>query len=217
MRIHFRMARALSTPRTSRQSRRSGGRGRSTTRSASPSRSRPASKGRTASRGTRGARTGSRKAPRQSEVQAFLERFTLCMTSGDGDGATHCFELPALMVMADPKYGPSQVLEDPQKVSGFFSQAPDQYHEKGIETTFPHIESLDWADDGIGIVRARFPYVDADGNDLGDGESSIYILRRDPNGELAILTAVALGTYSDREARRKGRSKPVGQEGDQLA
>ena len=159
-----------------------------------------------------------RAAPRQREVQAFLERFTVCLTSGDGDGATHCFELPALMVMADPAHGQSQVLEDPQKVSGFFTQAPEQYNEKGIETTFPEIESLEWLDDGIGVVHVRFPYVDADGNDLGDGESSLYILRRDQNGELAILTAVALGTDSDRQARRgKGRTKPIGTEGDQLA
>lgn len=165
-----------------------------------------------------GARQDAKQAPHQREVQAFLERFTLCLTSGDGDGALHCFELPALMVMGDPKYGASQVLQDPQKVSGFFAQAVDQYQQKGIETTFPQIESLEWADDGIGLVRVRFPYVDADGNDLGDGESSIYILRRDPNGELAIVTAVALGTYSDRVARRKGgKAKPAGHEGDQLA
>lgn len=201
------MARTL----TSRQSR------RSTTRTASRSR-RPTRGQRGASGGRARTATGrGRAVPHQREVQAFLERFAVCLTRGDGEGAVHCFELPALMVMADAKYGPSQVLQEPQKVAGFFEQAPEQYHAKGIETTFPEIEWLDWADEGIGVVRVRFPYVDADGNDLGDGESSLYVLRRDPNGELAILTAVALGTYSDRKARRKGRRKPIGQEGDQLA
>lgn len=209
------MARTLTTSRqsrrsASRQSPRSGGRstGRSASRSRRPGRG---SGGRT--------RTAGRRAPpHQREVQAFLERFAVCLTSGDGDGVVHCFELPALMAMADTKHGPSQVLQEPQKVAGFFEQAPEQYHAKGIETTFPLIETLEWADEGIGVVRVRFPYVDADGNDLGDGESSLYVLRRDPNGELAILAAVALGAYSDRQARRgKGRAKPVGQEGDQLA
>lgn len=196
-------------------------------RSTTTSRRAPRSRTRTATRRPRRSTTSSprdrpsaraRNAPHQREVQAFLERFTVCLTNGDGEGAVHCFELPALMVMADPKYGPSQLLQEPQKVAGFFDQAPEQYHDKGIGSTFPEIESLEWADEGIGVVRVRFPYVDADGNDLGDGESSLYVLRRDPNGELAIVTAVALGSYSDRKARRgRGRAKPVGREGDQLA
>lgn len=176
----------------------------------------PRSRARTSRRvPSRAKRPASRNAPHQRDVQAFLDRFTSCLTGGDGDGAMACFELPAMMIMADPKYGPSQVLQEPDKVSGFFAQAPDMYHEKGIETTLAEIEDLRWLDDGLGLVAARFPYVDADGNDMGDGERSLYVIRRDGNGELAICTAIALGTDSDRAAR--GRRRPIGNVGDQVA
>lgn len=72
-----------------------------------------------------------------------------------------------------------------------------------------------WLDDGFALVQVRFPYFDADGNDLGDAERSLYLLRRQPNREYLIAGIVALGTESDRQMRR--RRRPVGDVGDQRA
>ena len=211
------MARSITTSRAGRRRSRATRRPRcASTRRSSRSTARRRSSSPSPRRSTQ--RTArARNAPHQREVQAFLERFTACMTSGDGDGVVQCFELPSLIVMSDPKYGQSQVLQEPQKLSSFFTQAPDMYAQKGIATTIPDIESLDWLSDALGLVTVRFPYIDADGNDLGDSERSLYVLRRDNNGELAICAAITLGTDSDRTARRKGTRKPVGHEGDQLA
>jgi hypothetical protein len=152
-------------------------------------------------RGTRAARgkrpTRAAQAPHQAAVQRFLERLTNALTAGDGEGAAACFESPALMVMADPRHGGNQVLQDRATVAKFFGQAPQQYHAKGVQWTFPDVERLEWVADGLALVRVRFPYIDADGNDLGDGETSVYVVRK-TGPDLAICTALALGVDSER-------------------
>lgn len=155
------------------------------------------------------------QAEHQDEVQAFLDEFTLLLTSGDGNGVAARFEVPAFVVMADSQYGPSQVLDGPEKAAQFFGKAPDLYHAKGIESTVPDIEELRWLGGGLGIVQVRFPYFDSDGNDLGDGETSVYLIRRTQPGDYRIVAAVALGTDSDR-AKPRGKA-PAGEEGEQLA
>lgn len=169
---------------------------------------------RSSTRRVRSRRPGrSRTAPAdQGDVQAFLDRFTAALTSGDGEGAAACFELPSLVIMADRKYGPSQVLEDPATVASFFAGATRMYAEQGIATTLADLERLEWLDDGLALVHVRFPYIDADGLDRGDGETSVYVLRRE-GGDLHILAAIALGTDADRMARRRGH--PLGDAGDQ--
>lgn len=146
-----------------------------------------------------------RRAPHHREIQQFLDQFTAHLTAGDGEACAACFEYPALMVMSDlRKYGPSQSLEDEQVVADFFAQAPAMYHARGIEDTFANVEQVDWIADDLALVRAQFPYIDADGNDMGDGESSIYLLRR-TGRDFAIAAAITLGVDSDRRPIRRAR------------
>jgi hypothetical protein len=112
------------------------------------------------------------------------------------------------------EYGGAQAIPDAGQAAEFFDRAPEQYHAKGIEETFPDIQDVQWLSDDLALVRAHFPYIDADGNDMGDGESSVYVVRRNDDG-LAICCAIPLGTDGDRmEARRR---KPRGDVGDHLA
>lgn len=151
---------------------------------------------------------------RDKQVQAFLDHFTTCLTTGDGQGVAACFEYPALMVMADAqRYGQNQPLGDVQVVADFFGKAPQMYHERGIEDTFPDVRDVEWLAEDLALVRAHFPYIDADGNDMGDGERSLYVIRRNEDG-LAICAAIPLGTYAD---RAKSRRRPRGDVGDQGA
>jgi hypothetical protein len=151
----------------------------------------------------------------QKELQAFFDHFTNCLTSGDGQGAAACFEYPALMVMAnEQKYGKSQPLGDVQVVADFFAKAPQMYHDRGVDQTFADLREVDWLADDLALVRAHFPYIDADGNDMGDGETSLYVVRRNDDGH-AICAAITLGTDEDRAAAR--RRKPRGEVGDHRA
>lgn len=148
----------------------------------------------------------------RKDLQAFFDHFTTCLTTGDGQGVAGCFEYPAVMVMADAqRYGANQALLEPGAVAEFFGKAPQMYHEKGVHETFADIRDIDWVADDLALVRARFPYIDADGNDMGDGEASLYLVRRNDNGH-AICAAIPLGTDGDRAGSR--RRRPRGDVGD---
>lgn len=150
-------------------------------------------------------RATQRPAPRtgggNKGLQEFLDRFTTALTAGDGEGAAACFEYPAFMAMSGASGG-NQVLQEPGTVAAFFGQAPQQYHAKGVEQTFADIEQVDWLSDDFVLVRARFPYIDRHGNDMGDSESSVYVLRKsDP--DYAICAAFTLGVEGERPHSRK--------------
>jgi hypothetical protein len=123
------------------------------------------------------------------------------LTSGDGRAAAECFEYPSLMVMsAVGGYGGTQPIGSAEEAEAFFDRAPEQYHAKGIEETFPDVEDVQWVSHDLALVRAHFPYIDRDGNDMGDGETSLYVVRKDGEGH-RICAAVTLGTDGDRAAR----------------
>lgn len=132
-------------------------------------------------------------------LQEFLEEFAQALTSGDGEAAAACFEYPCAMVMSDPEaYGPNHVFQDQETAARFFAEAPRMDHERGIEDTFPGVEQVQDLGSGLLLARVRFPYIDADGNDMGDGETSLYVLRRRPQEGYAIASVVTLGADADR-------------------
>lgn len=144
-----------------------------------------------------GVSTNAVTAAEQAAIQRFFDGFTQALTSGDGRAAAQCFEYPALMVMsAVGDYGGNQPLQDQPSVAAFFDRAPEQYQAKGVHQTTANLEGIHWVADDLALVRAHFPYLDEDGNDLGDGETSLYLLRRTPD-DYAICAAITLGVDSD--------------------
>ena len=73
-----------------------------------------------------------------------------------------------------------------------FGGAKAQYNARGITDTRPDILRLDWVTHRIAIVEVRWPYLAADGDEVGE-ETSTYIIRREPDGQLAIRAAVLHG------------------------
>jgi hypothetical protein len=153
---------------------------------------------RTASAGSRSTGADGRRSRDGRFVQEFLDGFTQAVTAGDGEAAASFFEYPAVMVMSNVgDYGGTQLLQDEGTVAEFFAQAPKMYHARGIFGTFPDLQSIEWVADDLALAKVRLPYLDEDGDDMGDGETSVYLLRR-TGGDLAICAAVTLGTDSDR-------------------
>src|SRR5687767_14120553 len=114
----------------------------------------PRGPGRTARQRTTRHRAQGRAAQRTAkQVQVFLDHFTTCLTTGDGQGAAACFEYPALMVMANAQqYGQNQPLDDVQVVADFFAKAPQMYHERGIEETFADVRDVEWLADDLALA-----------------------------------------------------------------
>ena len=73
-----------------------------------------------------------------------------------------------------------------------FGGAKAQYNARGITDTRPDILRLDWLTDRLAIVEVRWPYLTADGDEVGE-ETSTYVIRREPDGQLAIRATVMHG------------------------
>jgi hypothetical protein len=127
-------------------------------------------------------------APDSRAVRALLARLARALTSGDGEAAASVWATPALVIGDDIALtvGSSAQLES------VFGAAKAQYDARGITDTRPDILRLDWVTHRLAIVEVRWPYLAADGDELGE-ETSTYVIRREPDGTLAIRAAVMHG------------------------
>jgi len=79
-----------------------------------------------------------------------------------------------------------------QEIEQFFGGAKQRYNEQGIMSTRAEIGTLQWLTERIAIVQVRWPYLDAQGHEVGE-ETSTYTLRRDEEGELRLRVTVMHG------------------------
>jgi hypothetical protein len=126
--------------------------------------------------------------PDNAAVRALLAKLGRAVTSGDGKAAAAIWATPALVIGDDMALtvGSSADIQD------VFGGAKAQYNARGITDTRPDILRLDWVTHRIAIVEVRWPYLAADGDEVGE-ETSTYVIRREPDGQLAIRAAVLHG------------------------
>ena len=126
--------------------------------------------------------------PDNAAVRALLAKLARAVTSGDGKAAAAIWATPALVIGDDMALtvGSSADIQD------VFGGAKAQYNARGITDTRPDILRLDWVTHRIAIVEVRWPYLAADGDEVGE-ETSTYVIRREPDGQLAIRAAVLHG------------------------
>lgn len=129
-----------------------------------------------------------RKPSSDPELQELFDRFTEALTEGNGRVVADMWETPAYFI------GDEMIRceEDPREVEKFFGAAKDMYEAKGITHTRAELGPVDWLTDKILEVDVRFPYLDRQGNELGE-ESSRYTVRRAENGEYRLCVAVMRG------------------------
>jgi len=133
-------------------------------------------------RGTRVARE------RTGEVQELLNRLARGVTAGDGKAVAKDWGVPAIVIGADGIHA----VATRDEVAGFFGGAKDEYTKRGITDTRPEIRDEDWIGDRIVIVKVRWPYLDASGQEIG-GEGSDYTLVRNEAGALEVRCVVMRG------------------------
>lgn len=122
------------------------------------------------------------------EIQAYLDAFAKELTAGNARALADLWETPALVL------GDDMVLavNDHQEVEDFFGGAKAQYNERGITDTKAQIEKLDMLTPRMAIVRVRWPYLDANGKEVG-AESSTYTLRKDDGGDWRLRVSMMHG------------------------
>jgi hypothetical protein len=124
----------------------------------------------------------------RDSVQHFLDDFAHALVAGDGKAITKLWEVPAYVIGDDG----SMLVTSLDQVEQFYGQAKAQYNDRGITATHPDLQRVDWVTNRICIVDVRWPWIDADNNEVGE-ESSLYVLRRDDNGELKLRVALMKG------------------------
>jgi ketosteroid isomerase-like protein len=126
--------------------------------------------------------------PDNAALRALLAKLARAVTSGDGKAAAAIWATPALVIGDDM----ALTVASSADIQEVFGGAKAQYNARGITDTRPDILRLDWVTHRIAIVEVRWPYLAADGDEVGE-ETSTYIIRREPDGQLAIRAAVLHG------------------------
>lgn len=121
-------------------------------------------------------------------VQEYLDAFATALSAGDGDAIAEMWETPAFVLGHDM----ARVVNEPEEVGEFLGGARKQYRELGITQTRADIVRLDEITDHMVIVRVRWPYLDAEGREMG-AETSTYTLVRQGGGDWKVRVAVLHG------------------------
>ena len=121
-------------------------------------------------------------------IRSLLARLARAITSGDGQAAAETWATPALVLGDDM----ALTVSSSRDIRDVFGGAKAQYNARGITDTRPDILRLDWITQRLAIVEVRWPYLAADGDEVGE-ETSTYVIRREPDGQLAIRAAILHG------------------------
>lgn len=117
--------------------------------------------------------TTSKHAAGEAAIHTLLDTFAKAFTTGDGDGAAACWEVPALIV-SDDGTRPVATLDE---VGAFFGAAAKQYTDKGTMSTRADVQLITWVSDKVASVHVRWPYLDKDGKAQAKSEASTYVMR----------------------------------------
>jgi hypothetical protein len=126
--------------------------------------------------------------PDSRGVRALLARLAQALTSGDGKMAAATWATPALVVGDDM----ALTVNSSADLQEVFGGAKAHYNARGITDIRPDVLRLDWITARLAIVEVRWPYLTAAGDEIGE-DTSTYVIRREPDGRLAIRAAVMHG------------------------
>lgn len=135
--------------------------------------------------------------PAQDEeaIRSMLQRFARAFTSGDGAGAAACWEVPALVVHGEG----SRAVSTLDEVASFFGGATEQYTQQGVTGTRADVQSIAWHTPQLASVTVQWPYLDAQGKEVGRAESSVYLVRL-RGAQAKICAVVMLGEHEPKVA-----------------
>jgi hypothetical protein len=130
--------------------------------------------------------------PDNAAVRTLLAGLAHALTSGDGSAAAATWATPALVLCDDV----ALTVNSSSDLQEVFGGAKAQYNARGITDTRADILRVDWLTNRLAIVEVRWPYLTADGREVGE-ETSTYVIRREPDGRLAIRASVMHGEADD--------------------
>jgi hypothetical protein len=112
-----------------------------------------------------------------TEINDYLTRYAATLTAYDAQAAADLWSTPGMIV--DDRFG--GVLESREAMVQGLEQSYPLYRKLGLSSVGYEMLGTERLSDAITLVRVRWLFYDADGNQLTDSNSH-YILRRDDDG-----------------------------------
>jgi hypothetical protein len=103
-------------------------------------------------------------------IKRLVECVAQSLSAGDFHALAKCWEVPAL-VLSD---NGAIAVSDASEIERFFAQAAEWYRSRGIASTKPEIERVDFLSDKLAAIDVRWPWLDASGKEMSS-ERSHYI------------------------------------------
>ncbi len=128
-------------------------------------------------------------APTKREVAHLLAAFAQAIMLGDARAVATLWEVPAL-VISD---GGTRSLSTTGEVGMYLEGVARRLDERGVSGVRPEIQRMSWSTDRLVTVLVRWPYLSADGCDVGKAETSSYVLRRSDGDHLRVVAVIEMG------------------------
>jgi hypothetical protein len=119
------------------------------------------------------------------DLRAFFVEFGEAVTAGDASRLAEAFAPPAL-ILSDEK---AVEIRSKAELKELFAGAAEAYRDRGVASTRADVVAVDRLTDRLIHAKVRWPYMDSDGNETGEEEST-YIVWIDETGRPRIRVAL---------------------------
>ncbi len=97
-----------------------------------------------------------------TEIDKLLERLGKTLSSGDLQGVSGCFAVPALLLSDEG----ATLLADANQIEKLFAQATEWYRSQRLISTRPDLEHVEELSEKVTSVDVRWPAFDASGREV---------------------------------------------------
>lgn len=123
------------------------------------------------------------------EIGHMLAAFAQAVMLGDARSVAALWEVPALVISDEG----TRAIATLDEVAMYFEGVSKEYARRGVSGARPEIQRVSWLTDRLVTVVVRWPYLAADGRDLGRVESSTLVLRRNDSDQLRVVAVLEMG------------------------
>lgn len=135
------------------------------------------------------------------QIIDYLDRYAATLTEFDAEGAADLWAIPGMI--ADDRF--SGVLESRDKMVEGLKQSYPVYQQLGLGSVGYQLVDENHLSEGLVLVRVRWLFLDADGNELTDS-NSYYLLRNEESG---LRACVCIETDSEEKLQDLAAARGV--------
>ena len=122
-------------------------------------------------------------------VKDFLLHFSHALAAGNMQAITQMWGVPSYIIGNEIV----MALTSQQDLQKLFASSKEQSKSRGIASTHPSIQKIEWVNVNLAMVNVCWSYLDSSSNQLAE-EIATYTLKMDESGEIKIYVALMHGS-----------------------